>query len=119
MGIWTSSALVLRLIRSTVLVPATPTHSVAPSGVRLPFNASVAPAGNGTAPALNTLFAFSHGNHLVDARGQYGDMRSSRPTSNWCAVNASNPEIDKVIAVADIAGTIRRSNRDRRRKVGA
>src|SRR4029077_15332957 len=70
MGIWTSSALVLRLIRSTELVPATPTQSVAPSGVRLPFKASVAPAGNGTAPALNTLFAFTRVSTLLRPAGK-------------------------------------------------
>ncbi len=116
MGIWTSSALLFRLIRSTVLVPATPTHSVAPSGVRLPFKASVAPAGN--VDGANAVSRFSSVSTLLMPAGKTAICVPAEPTSNWCAVNGANPEIDKVIAVADNAGTICRSDRGRRRQVG-
>src|SRR5438270_7760869 len=81
-GIWTSSTLLFRLIRSTVLVPATPTHSVAPSGVRLPFNGSVAPAGNGTATGLFTLFAFTTVSTLLMPAGNTAICVPADPTSN-------------------------------------
>src|SRR5438445_9584712 len=96
-GIWTSSALVFRLIRSTVFVPATPTHKVAPSGVRLPFNASVAPAGNGTAPALNTLLASTTVSTLLRPAGKTAICVPADPTSNWRAVNAPTPKSIKLL----------------------
>src|SRR6478672_11518970 len=96
-GIWTSSALLFRLIRSTVLVPATPTHSVAPSGVMLPFNASVAPAGNWTAPALNTLLVFATVRTLLTPAGRTAICVPADPTSNWRAVNAPTPKSIKLL----------------------
>src|SRR5579871_1016151 len=96
-GIWTSSALLFKLIRSTVLVPATPTQSVAPSGVMLPFNASVAPAGNGTAPAVNTLFVFTAVSTLLRPAGKTATCVPADPTSNWCAVKAPTPKSRKLL----------------------
>ena len=93
-GIWTSSALVVRLIRSTELVPATPTHRVAPSGVRLPFSASVAPAGNGTEPRV---FSFSSVSTLFTPEGSTAICVPAEPTSNWFAVNGPMPKSKKVL----------------------
>ena len=95
MGIWTSSALVLRLIRSTELVPATPTHSVAPSGVRLPFKASVRRQAMALSQPVH--FRFSSVSTLLMPAGKTAICVPADPTSNWCAVNAPTPKSKKLL----------------------
>src|SRR5437899_6920658 len=87
---WSVSVPPTRSIRSTLLVPATPTQAVVPSMVRPPLNGSVAAPARVIAPATPPETAVS--TLLVPAGSTTIGDATLVGTRSWCAVTGPTPK---------------------------